>query len=226
MINRLNAKEMSRDELFRLFKVYKTLNEMMADRGYEIFSKDKTYEKWEEEIKEKDEMKGIFTKIIKNENENEENEPENERNDEKEIKKEHLYFHYIPNAKLNKDCIQSFIELMQTDKVNSGMIITSSKLSQQAKQQIESNKELIEIFNLSELVVNITKHELVPKHTLLSKKDRKNLLDRYKIRDSQLPKILISDPVAKYLGLKRGDVVKITRESETAGRYITYRIAS
>jgi len=226
MINRLNAKEMSRDELFRLFKVYKTLNEMMADRGYEIFSKDKTYEKWEEEIKEKDEMKGIFTKIIKNENENEENEPENERNDEKEIKKEHLYFHYIPNAKLNKDCIQRFIELMQTDKVNSGMIITSSKLSQQAKQQIESNKELIEIFNLSELVVNITKHELVPKHTLLSKKDRKNLLDRYKIRDSQLPKILISDPVAKYLGLKRGDVVKITRESETAGRYITYRIAS
>ena len=224
MINPLNAKEMSRDELYRLFKVYNTLNEMMADRGYEIFRKDKTYEEWEKEIKDKNEMKGIFTKIIKNENENEENESQN---GEKEIKKIHLYFHYIPNAKLNKECIQNFIQLMQTDKVNSGMMITSAKLTQQAKQQIEGSKELIiEVFNLNELVVNITKHELVPKHTLLSQKDKKQLLDRYKIRDSQLPKILISDPVAKYLGLRRGDVVKITRESETAGRYITYRIAS
>jgi DNA-directed RNA polymerase I, II, and III subunit RPABC1 len=81
----------------------------------------------------------------------------------------------------------------------------------------------VSVFFEPELVVNVTQHEAVPRHRLLPAKEKKALLSRFKVTEDQLPRIPLMDPVAKYLGLRRGDVVEIERESETAGRYITYR---
>jgi DNA-directed RNA polymerase subunit H len=64
---------------------------------------------------------------------------------------------------------------------------------------------------------------LVPKHSKLSEKDKKALLDKYKISVYDLPLIKKDDAAISDLDVKAGDVVKITRESPTAGESIFYR---
>ena len=72
--------------------------------------------------------------------------------------------------------------------------------------------------------LDITKHELVPKHELLNEKEKEQLLKQYGITLKQLPRILQTDPMVKVLNAKVGDVIKITRKSETAGDAFYYRV--
>lgn len=59
--------------------------------------------------------------------------------------------------------------------------------------------------------IDITKHFLVPKHRILSQKEKEELLKKYGVKESQLPKILASDPMVKAIGAKPGDIIEIER---------------
>ena len=69
----------------------------------------------------------------------------------------------------------------------------------------------------------VTKHVLIPKHSKLSEKEKKELFERYNITIKELPRIKESDPAIASLKVKPGDVVKIIRNSPTAGTAVFYR---
>ena len=69
----------------------------------------------------------------------------------------------------------------------------------------------------------VTKHILVPKHSKLSERELKEIMDKYSLTLRELPRILVSDPAIEDLSVKEGDVVKITRNSPTAGEIFFYR---
>jgi DNA-directed RNA polymerase subunit H len=71
---------------------------------------------------------------------------------------------------------------------------------------------------------DVSKHELVPKHEILSEEEKAKLLKKYGITIKELPRILASDPAIKSLNPKIGDVIKITRKSKTAEESVYYRV--
>ncbi len=69
----------------------------------------------------------------------------------------------------------------------------------------------------------VSKHELVPKHSKLSEKETKELFEKYSIELHNLPRIFRNDPAIQDLDFKDGDIVKVSRKSPTAGETTFYR---
>lgn len=65
---------------------------------------------------------------------------------------------------------------------------------------------------------------LVPKHEVLSTEDAEKILVRYNATREELPKIRRLDPALKGLKPEVGDVIRITRNSPTAGKSFYYRV--
>jgi len=138
-----------------------------------------------------------------------------------------IYVFFPEDLKVGVKPIRVYCDRMKEEDVKKAILVVRDNLTPFARQAVNEMKQQgykIEYFKEAELLVDITEHVLVPTHIVMTEEEKKTLLLRYKLRPEQLPRIQESDPVARYFGLNRGQVVKIVRPSETAGRYVTYRI--
>ncbi|KAH0676619.1 hypothetical protein KY285_024420 [Solanum tuberosum] len=201
---------LSEDELTRLYKVRKTMMEMLNDRGYLVeefeikMSKQEFLQKYGVNMKRQD------LEILK----------AKRNNDEKKI-----YVFFPEGAKVGVKEMRPYAERLRQEEISQAIFVVQQKLTPKSHQFISEVSTMLhlEVFQEAELVVNVKDHAIVPEHQPLTNEEKKSLLERYTVKESQLPRIQFNDPIAKYYGLKRGQIVKIIRPSETAGRYVTYR---
>lgn len=126
-------------------------------------------------------------------------------------------FYNIDNNK-NID-INLIIILTQPLKINN--YILEKKIIE--KIDIEN----IQIFTYNNLLFNITKHVKIPQHIrVISNKDEiKKICELKNISDtSKLPKILLSDPLSNFYGLRVGELFEFKKYSKNSGIYIYYRV--
>ena len=204
---------MNTEEYENMFAAFKTTIEMMEDREYFVPQnlKNLTREDFNEkytQFKNDNALIFIFDHL----------------HNQKKIL---VYFVNTP-VQISVSDVTTFARIIRDKEVGNGVIISFKSLQTSAEKiireiNIDDNYN-IEYFNIDELIVNISKHVLVPKHVNCSEEEKKKVLSYYRAKESQLPKILQTDPMARYLGARKGNLIKIERKSQTAGQYIMYRL--
>lgn len=192
------------------FKIRKTTLEMIQDRGFKVSDEDlmMTYQDFSNRLEENQ-----INIIALHQSSN----------------LKGIYVHYILETKTfsKKDLLnlKLFMDENYPTKEMTVIIITQDKPTPQiAKELLNDEFKLYEVFLTKMLMFNITHHELVPKHVVLTEDESKKVIDDFDATKSQLPKLLPTDPVAKYYGMKTGTICKIVRNSQMTGESIYYRI--
>ncbi|XP_039243185.1 DNA-directed RNA polymerases I, II, and III subunit RPABC1 isoform X1 [Pipra filicauda] len=232
------------EETYRLWKIRKTIMQLCHDRGYLVTQDelDQTLEEFKAQFGDKPSegrpRRTDLTVLVAH-------------NDDPT---DQMFVFFPEEPKVGIKTIKMYCQRMQEENITRALIVVQQGMTPSAKQSLVdmAPKYILEQFLQQELLINITEHEvsgvggclqpceglvpvpgssrpllclqLVPEHVVMTKEEVTELLARYKLRENQLPRIQAGDPVARYFGIKRGQVVKIIRPSETAGRYITYRL--
>ncbi|CAH1263561.1 DNA-directed RNA polymerases I, II, and III subunit RPABC1 [Branchiostoma lanceolatum] len=203
-------------ETYKLWRIRKTIMQLCHDRGYLVTQDelDQRLEQFKDQFGDKPSegkpaRKDLVVLVAHNDDPTDQ-----------------MFVFFADEPKIGIKTIKMYCQRMQEENISRAIIVVQMGMTPSAKQALVdmAPKYILEQFLESELLINITEHQLVPEHVVMTPEEKAELLARYRLKEHQLPRIQAGDPVARYFGLKRGQVVKIIRPSETAGRYISYRL--
>ena len=153
-----------------------------------------------------------------------------------------VMFTDIKVKKFKKDELNKIIDIAKTtkendrdihviilisDKIQDNMLKKIKEFHDENSKGLEGEKITIEMYPYNQLAFNVTKHEYVPQHILITdSEEKKRILNEYNAKQSEFPKIKSSDPVCKWYGGKHGDLFKIYRVTERSEKSIAYRIVN
>ncbi|KII89786.1 hypothetical protein PLICRDRAFT_108577 [Plicaturopsis crispa FD-325 SS-3] len=202
------------DESAKLWKVNRTIHELVKDRGFQV-SDDEIHMDL-----------ATFRSLYANNGGSVDRSQLNFFTNSRANPTDQIFVFFSEEKSVGVKTMRKLLGILEEKSIQRGIIVFPGNMTPSARKVIVAmaHQYRLEEFSESDLLVNITHHTLVPKHEVLSPEEKKVLLEKYRLKETQLPRIQLADPVARYYGLRRGQVVKITRPSETSGRYASYRI--
>lgn len=189
-----------------IFMACKTLAQNLSEQGYHIPLGDTIFSCSEIEAKmDQNNLTGSF------------------KNDQN--KQVHISF--VLSNSVRESTIDEIIEKTYEGQKNEDVliIVTKDEMNENFQETMnkkfiyewEKEQRLVILLTLNRIQLNILKHEIVPKHTILTEDEIATVKTRFNIcSDDQFPEISRFDPVAMLIFIKPGEVCRIDRPSKTA----------
>ncbi len=141
-----------------------------------------------------------------------------------ETTEETIIVFFSNELKIGITQIRAYIEEMKQLEIEHAILITKGTYTSSATKGVVLAPVRIELFTEKETRIDITEHSLQPKFKMCNRDEIETVLSKFDIKLTQLPRMKKTDPIARFYGAKPKDVFKITRPSETAGLYTSYRV--
>ena len=159
---------------------------------------------------------------------------ENYNEDDGNVNQKKIYIKYYLSKSLRPNNLQEMIDdLFIVEEVltkdDTLLVVVKDEVNEtlinNLKHIWESEKIFIILQPLQRLQFNILEHVYVHLHHVLSEDEKINIKNKYNImNDYEFPELSRFDPVAQAIGIRPGQVCKITRASKTAIEAPYYRI--
>uniref|UniRef100_A0A8R1EN47 DNA-directed RNA polymerases I, II, and III subunit RPABC1 n=1 Tax=Caenorhabditis japonica TaxID=281687 RepID=A0A8R1EN47_CAEJA len=149
---------MADDELetYRLWRIRKTVLQMVHDRGY-LVAQD------EPAVRKKPARSDLTILVAHNDD-----------------PADQMFVFFPEDTKIGIKTIKAICQQMQEQNISRAIIVVQIGMTPSAKQSIGdmAPKYMLEHFLEAELMVNITEHELVPEHVVMTAEEKAELLAR------------------------------------------------
>jgi len=153
------------EEASRVFRVRRTVLQMLRDRGYIISPAEENLD-----------VQGFVQRY-----------GDPPRRDQLMLMAPHttdptnmIIVFFAQEVKVGVKTLKEYFDCMEREKIRHGILVVQNKLTPFAKQTLLdlASSFVLEEFKEGELLVNITQHVLVPQHTVLSSQEKAALLKR------------------------------------------------
>ncbi|XP_021606923.1 DNA-directed RNA polymerases II and IV subunit 5A isoform X2 [Manihot esculenta] len=160
------------EEIKRLFRIRKTMLQMLKDRGYLVgdieinMTREQFILKYGENMKRED---LVINRAKSNDN------------------TDQIYVFFPKEEKVGIKTLEIYTTRMKTENVCRAILVVQQNLSPFARKHIFENasKFHLEVFREAEVLFNIKEHVLVPEHQVLTDKEKKTILQRYSLKETQ-----------------------------------------
>lgn len=119
------------------------------------------------------------------------------------------------------EILRNLVKAQEDGEYSRAVLIGGERYTYAARR--EAKEKNVELLHRRFLSIDLFMHVIVPEHDVVPQDEIEDIESKFGVSRHQLPKIKAGDPAAKAIGARPGDVIRIIRESPTAGRHEVFR---